>query len=47
MGLFSKFVNGLKKTKDALAHKIATIFTNELDDDFYDELTEMLISLEK
>ena len=44
MGLFSKIVNGLKKTKDALTSKIATIFTNELDDDFYDDLEYMLVS---
>ena len=44
MGLFSKIVNGLKKTKDALTSKISTIFTNELDDEFYDDLEYMLVS---
>ncbi len=44
MGIFSKFFNALKKTKDSLAAKISSIFVGELDDDFYEELEYILIS---
>ena len=44
MGIFSKFFNALKKTKDAIASKISQIFVGELDDDFYEELEFVLVS---
>lgn len=44
MGLFSKFFNALKKTKDAISSKIKQIFVGELDDDFYEELEYILVS---
>lgn len=45
MGLFSKLINGLKKTKTALAEKLGYVFSkNELDDEFYEELEFALIS---
>lgn len=44
MGFFSKLFSGLKKTKDAIANKINSIFVGELDDDFYEELEYILIS---
>ena len=44
MGIFSKFFNALKKTKDAIASKISHIFVGELDDDFYEELEFVLVS---
>ena len=45
MGLFKKIGNALKKTREALARKIDALLSHgELDDDFYDELTDILIS---
>ncbi len=45
MGLFKKFANALKKTREAFARKIDAILSHgELDDDFYDDLTDILIS---
>lgn len=45
MGLFKKFANALKKTREAFARKFDAILSHgELDDDFYDELTDILIS---
>lgn len=44
MGLFKKIFGGLKKTKDAIASKLNSIFVGELDDDFYEELEYVLIS---
>ncbi len=42
MGLFSKLFSGLKKTKDAISNKFESLFKKELNDDFYDELEEIL-----
>ncbi len=45
MGLFSKIKEGLKKTRDKIAFAFNKLFTGgALDDDFYDELEEVLIS---
>ena len=44
MGLFSKIFGGLKKTKDAIASKLTSIFVGELDDEFYEELEYVLLS---
>ena len=45
MGLFSKIKNALKKTKDFLSFKLNKLFSGGiLDDDFYDELEEILLS---
>ncbi len=45
MGFFSKIYKALKKTKDSLASKLSDLFRrNRFDDDFYDELEEILIS---
>lgn len=45
MGLFGKIIAGLKKTKDAIAFRLNKIFTGGvLNDDFYDELEEILLS---
>ena len=45
MGLFKKIGNALKKTREALARKIDSMLSHgELDDDFYDDLTDVLIS---
>ena len=45
MGLFSKLVNGLKKTKTAISQNLSYLFSkNELDDNFFDELEFILIS---
>ena len=43
MGIFSKLFDGLKKTKDAISSKISYLFNGELDDEFYEELEEILI----
>ena len=46
MGLISSIVNGLKKTKESLSKKIASLFvTNELDEFFYDDLEAILLCL--
>ena len=45
MGLFKKIFGGLKKTATAITQGIASIFVGtELDDDFYDDLTAVLLS---
>lgn len=45
MGLFKKIASALKKTREAFARKFDAILSHgELDDDFYDELEELLIS---
>ena len=45
MGLFKKIGNALKKTREAFASKLKTLFGGgELDDDFYEELTDILVS---
>lgn len=45
MGFFKKIGNALRKTREALARKIDSIMSHgELDDDFYDELTDILIA---
>ncbi len=45
MGLFKKIGNALKKTKDALNRKLDALLSHgEVDDDLFDELTDILIS---
>ena len=46
MGFFEKLKNGLKKTKNALLSPIESLFASfsQLDDDFYEELGDVLIS---
>lgn len=45
MGLFGKLVEGLTKTRETIVSGIDSIFNgfSQIDDDFYDELEEMLI----
>ena len=44
MGFFDKIKEGLAKTKKAMADTLDAIFVGgELDDDFYEELTDCLI----
>ncbi len=45
MGLFEKFNKGLKKTRNSMSGAIDTLLhgKNEIDDDLYDELEEILI----
>lgn len=45
MGFFGKLVEGLAKTRDNIVSGIETIFSgySEIDDDFYEELEEVLI----
>lgn len=44
MGIFSKFFNALKKTKDVISKKISQAFVGELNEDFYEELEYILVS---
>lgn len=45
MGLFKKIANALRKTREAIARKIDSMLSHgELNDEFYDELTDVLIS---
>ena len=45
MGFFKKIGNALKKTRENIARKIDSLLSHgELDDDFYDELLDILIS---
>lgn len=45
MGIFSKIVSGLKKTKDTISYKLARLFNRtEINNDFFDELEEILLS---
>ncbi len=44
MGFFKKLKEGLTKTRDNIAKSFSNVFKhNEIDDDFYDELEEVLI----
>ena len=45
MGLFDRIKRGLQKTRDAFSEKIEDLVMNyrELDDDFFEELTDILI----
>lgn len=43
-GFFKKLFSGLSKTRDNIGKSMAAVFTaNEIDDDFYEELEEILI----
>lgn len=45
MGFFSKIKESLKKTKDAVGKKLFAVFSGrKLDDEFYDDLQDALIS---
>ena len=46
MGFFDKIKQGLSKTREALSRTLDTVFSGrtELDDEFYEELEEILIS---
>lgn len=45
MGIFSKIKEGLKRTKEAISYKLNKLFTGGvLNDDFYDELEEALLT---
>lgn len=45
MGFFKKISEALKRTKEALARKLDSLLSGgELNDDFYEELTDILIS---
>lgn len=45
MGIFSKLAQGLKKTKEAIAKKLYSLFTGRaLDEEFFDDLENVLIS---
>lgn len=45
MGIFKRIGNALKKTRESIARKFDSLLSHgELDDDFYDELTDILIS---
>ena len=45
MGLFKKISNALKKTKEAFARKLDALLSHgEVDDDLFDDLTDILIS---
>ena len=45
MGLISAIINGLKKTKESISKKLASLFVaNELDEFFYDDLEAILLS---
>lgn len=45
MGIFKKIGQALKKTREAFTRRIDSLLSHgELDDDFYDELTDILIS---
>lgn len=43
-GFFKRIKNALKKTKDAISNKIDSIFHKELDDEFFEDLEDILIS---
>lgn len=44
MGLFSKFKNALKKTREGLSNALSGLFSkNKIGNDFYDGLEEILI----
>lgn len=45
MGLFKKIGNALRKTREAIARRIDALLSHgEINDDFYDDLTDILIS---
>ncbi len=45
MGIFSKMFSALKKTKDKISQKLSGLFSrNKIDDEFYEELEDVLIS---
>ena len=45
MGIFKKISQALKKTKEAFARKLDSLLSGgEINDDFYEELTDILIS---
>ena len=45
MGIFGKLKNALKKTGEGLKNKLSSIFSGrKIDDDFYDDLEDVLIS---
>ena len=45
MGLFKKIGNALRKTREAFARKLDSLLSHgELNDEFYDDLTDILIS---
>ena len=45
MGIFKKIGKALAKTRETIARKFDALLSHgELDDDFYDELTDILIS---
>lgn len=45
MGIFKKLINSLKKTKDGIASKLASLFkSGKLGDEFFEELCDILIS---
>ncbi len=46
MGFFDKLKQGLKKTKNALVGKLDSLFSSydKIDDDFYDELMDVLLT---
>ncbi|MGN1227871.1 MAG: signal recognition particle-docking protein FtsY [Christensenellales bacterium] len=45
MGFFNKLFNGLKKTKETIGAKLSNVFKrSELNDEFYDDLEETLIT---
>ena len=45
MGIFGKFKNALKKTKDSFSQKLTELFAKDkIGEDFYEELEEILIS---
>ena len=45
MGIFAKIKEGLKKTKEKIAYGLNKLFTGGvLNDDFYDELEEILLT---
>ena len=45
MGLFDKIKNGMKRTREAFSGRMDELVETykELDDDFYDDLTDILI----
>ena len=46
MNIFSKIAEGVRKTKDSMMSKFGALFGahSQLDDDFFDELEEVLIT---
>ena len=45
MGLFDKIKNGMKRTREVFSGRMDELVENykELDDDFYEDLTDILI----